>query len=467
MSQELKILQNLIHNEIYTRKVLPFLKEEYFEDESQKILYKLTNDFVNKYNNIPTPEALVLTVNEQKNIPEKVFEQIGDTISSIKEKPNDDINWLVDITEKFCKKRAQFIALTKSIAIYDGTDKTTNEDAIPGILQKALAVSFDPKVGHDYFENFVERYEYYTRKEIKVPFDIDVLNEITKGGLSQKTLTILIAGPNVGKTAAMCHMAAANVMDGKNVLYCTAEMSEEEISRRIDANLLDTTTDNLEHLPLQYFSDAISKLKGRTQGRLVVKEFETGGANVGDITRTIGELNLKKNFIPDIIYIDYMNLFNSIRHKGASADKSYGIVKSVSEEFRSIAIGLKVPVVTATQFNRQGAGDSDPDENSISDSFGPIMTADLVLGLIRNEALAKADQIMFKQLKSRYMDKHRKPKFLVGFNPAKGKMTNIASPTKDITVVEDYDQTPVFDKSENGIEIKRLNPNKKLSWNGG
>lgn len=456
MSNSLKVIQSLIHNDNYTRKVLPFLKEEYFRDDAENILFKEVRTFVDKYNAMPTLEALTLILNEKSNIPEQVFKNIGEKLNYLKNKPQEDTNWLVDFTEKFCKQQALDNAIIQVIDIREGKDKKHTPDAIPGILQQALGVTFDSKVGHDYFENYVERFEYYNRKEIKVPFDVVVLNEATKGGVSNKTLTILIAGPNVGKTATMCHMAAANLMQGKNVLYVTGEMSEEEISRRIDANLLDVTADRLETLPIDYFGKKIESLRKATQGTLIVKEYATATAHAGTIQTLLHELNLKKNFVPHIIYIDYMNIFLSSRMKAVGSDKSYGVVKSISEEFRGLAVTNNIPVVTATQFNRTGHGNSDPDEGDIADSFGPIMTADLVWALVRNDQLAKAGQMMIKQLKSRYMDKHKMPKFFVGFQPDKGRLVDVEQPSANggVTVEED---NPVFDSTETAISIIREN----------
>lgn len=457
MNKSLKIIQNLIHNENYTRKVLPFLKSEYFVDNAENIIFTEVKSFVEKYNAMPTIEALVLTINDKKNISEDAYNNISSKMGYLKQKPEDNTDWLVGFTEEFCKKQSLDNALVQAIAIREGTEKKLTTDAIPGILQDALSVSFDLKVGHDYFENYVERYEYYTRKELKVPFDIDVFNEVTKGGLSDKTLTILIAGPNVGKTATMCHLAASNLLSGKNVLYVTAEMSEEEISKRIDANLFDVNADMLETLPLTYFENKINSLKALTQGKLIVKEYATGAASAVSIQQLLNELNLKKSFVPDIIYIDYMNIFMSARLK-ASADKSYGVVKSISEEFRSLGVVNNIPIVTATQFNRGGHANSDPSEGDIADSFGPIMTADLVWALIRNEELARAGQMMIKQLKSRYMDKNRKPKFFVGFNPDRGKLTNVANTSEENG--EDHEAAGVFDSTDFGNAVAQESFNK-------
>lgn len=465
MKQSVKILQSLIHNDVYTKKVLPYLKAEYFNEESDKILFNCVKEFVEKYNNPPTMEAIVLILNDKKNIPEKIYEDIQFRVEELKTKPNENIDWLIDYTEKFCLDRSIYNGIMQSVQIFEGKDKTKEYDSIPNILREALSVSFNPKVGHDYFEDYEKRHEYYTRKDVKIPFDIDILNKITKGGVSKKTLNILMAGPNVGKSAVMCHMAAANMQDGRNVLYLTAEMSEEEISRRIDANLFDVTTDFLDTIPLNYFENKIKDLRKKTQGKLIVKEYATASAHVGHIRNLLNELNLKKNFVPDIIYIDYMNIFTSQRHK-IITDKSYAAVKSISEEFRGLGVEYNVPIITATQFNRQGHGDSDPDETSIADSFGPIMTADLVLGLIRNEKLTSMNKMMFKQLKTRYGSKDKNTKFLVGFDSGKMKLYNV-NPVEGLTlppqdVIEDGPD-PLFDNTDMGQAFVRKKKTRKLT----
>ncbi len=461
MSQSKLIITSLIHNEPYARKVLPFIKPEYFQQTSEKTVFGLIRDFVDKYNSIPTVEALLISL-EEKKMDEKLMEAAKGVVSEVRTNnvANNNETWLIDKTESFCRDQAIYNALMSSILIADGKDSQKSTDSIPSILQEALGVSFNAKVGHDYFENYESRFEYYNRKEFKLPFKLDILNNITKGGISRKTLTILVAGPNVGKSATMCSMAADYLLDGVNVLYVTGEMSEEEIGRRIDANLLDIESDKLEFLELKSFSDLVKSVRTKTTGKLIIKEYATSSATSNDIKRLVNELNLKKSFVPDVIFIDYMNIFLSARHKTAASDggKSYAIVKSISEEFRGLAVENNLAVITATQFGRSSHNDTDPDETGVADSFGPIMTADLVLALVRNQEIAKQEKMMMKQLKSRYGDKHRVNKFFVGCNMNKTRLYNLKNPLEGISQ-ETIEDDSIFNKTKVGMQLLRERAN--------
>lgn len=425
MKIEHLILKNLLHNEEYVRGVLPFIKSEYFKSPNEKILYKFISSFINEYKKKPSIEAIKIVVSESKKIKKEDAEEICNLLDTWKTKENTDTTFLIKQTEAFCKEKALHNAMLESIKII--TDEKDNRDKgiVPELLKEALSIAFDPAVGHDLLEDAAARYDFYHKVEEKIPFDIDNLNKITDGGLSRKTLNILVAGVNVGKSLAMCHMAASNLLHGKKVLYITCEMAEERIAERIDANILDVSIDTLRQITKEQFLKLISKLKTNTVGDLIIKEYPTGTANANHFRYLIHELALKKGFIPDIIYIDYLNICSSSRLKNNGSTNSYTLVKSIAEEIRALAVELNVPIVTATQLTREGSVNSDANMTHVSESFGTVATADLILALINTENLERLGQIMFKQLKNRYTDVTKNKKFLVGIDRSKMRLYDI------------------------------------------
>jgi len=465
LSLDRLILQHLLYSDGYAWKVLPYLKPEYFSDPSERKIFERTAAYMEKYKARPTAAALTIEFEQAKDIPEGVYANIQTllpTITTPPEAPADQ--WLIDSTEKFCSERAVYNAIMDGISILDGKDKKNRDKgAIPGILQEALSVSFDTHIGHDFIEHADERWNYYHCTEEKIPFDIDILNKITKGGPSKKTLNIIMASTGVGKTAVMCHMAAANLMLGKSVLYITMEMREEEIAKRIDANLLDVTIEELLALSKNEYDRKFSKLKKKTNGKLVVKEYPTATPHVGHFRHLTNELYLKKDFKPDIIYIDYMNICASSRVKMGSTVNSYTFVKHISEEFRGFAIEKGVPVITATQTNRAGFNNSDPELTETSESIGGPATADLWLALISTEELDACNHIMVKQLKNRYADLNKYKRFIVGFNKAKMRLFDVVDPTNGIIneTPSKKENMPLFDKSSFG---ERMGEEAGLPW---
>lgn len=467
MIRETTVLANLIYNEPYVRKALPYLKAEYFNQSSQKIAFELISKFIERYNAIPTKNALQLMLDRRDasgKIKEKEFQETKTLIASLQVSEQDNIDFLVNETETFCKDRALELALLESIKIHDDKDNpnaSVSTGTIPDILREALSVSFDQRVGHDYLEDAKERYDSYFIKETKIPFDLDIFNKITDGGLATQTLTIFMAGTNGGKSRMMCHMAAANLRMGYDVLYITLEMSERLTAKRIDCNLLNINIKDLANIPWETFNSRLNALKSKTAGRLVVKKFPAGGAHVGHFKHLLNELSLKKNFQPKIIYIDYMNLCGSSRLK--KMDNSYGYVKAISEEFHGLASDYNIPVVTATQLNRQGMNSSDFEMTDVSESIGVAFTADYIFGLINTPDLDGMNKIIVKQLKQRDGDINYYNRFAIGvdkfkfkhydledsaqkdlIDPKKGKInevtTNNKLPTKD--------DKPVFDSSK-------------------
>ena len=420
------ILKNLIHNEEYARSTLPYLKPKYFDDHVEQIVYEQIDTFISKYNSLPTREALVIELDNRKGMSEKDFSGCGAYIGTLIDDEKEDKNWLVNTTEKFCQEKALYNAIMDSIAIIDGKEGQ-DKGAIPEILSEALSVSFDPNVGHDFIDDADARYEFYHRTEERVPFDIEYLNKITKGGLPKKSLTVLMAGTGVGKSLAMCHFASANVLDGKNVLYITMEMAEERIAERIDANLLNIKLDALADIPKMIYQKKIAKVKGKTSGKLIVKEYPTSSAGVGHFRHLLNELKLKKGFVPDIIYIDYLNICMSSRMKMGASVNSYTYVKAIAEEIRGLAVESNVPIVTATQVNRTGYGDSDFGLEDTSESFGLPATTDLMLALISTEEMEAIDQILIKQLKNRYGDPGTNKRFVVGIDRPKMRLYDVES----------------------------------------
>ena len=418
---EFLILRNLLHNEEYIRKVIPFIKSEYFEDVNQKIVFEEILSFVQEYNQPATKEVLCIEVEKRQDINDTSFKDIIHLISSLDDLPI-EFNWLVDQTEKWCRDRAIYLALMESIHIADGKDEKKNRDSIPSILSDALAVSFDTHIGHDYLQDYEQRYESYHKKEDKIEFDLEYFNKITKGGLPNKTLNIALAGTGVGKSLFMCHVASSVLLHGRNVLYITLEMAEERIAERIDANLLNVPIQDIVDLPKQMFENKVTNLAKKTQGTLIIKEYPTASAHAGHFKSLLNELALKKSFKPDIIFIDYLNICSSSRYRGNSNINSYTFVKAIAEELRGLAVEFNVPIVSATQTTRSGYGSSDVELTDTSESFGLPATADLMFALISTEELEGLGQILVKQLKNRYNDPTIHKRFVIGIDRAKMRL---------------------------------------------
>ena len=427
---EILILRNLLYNEDYLRKVIPFIKADYYEDSNQRIVFEEIEKFVQQYNQPATKEVLCIEVEKRQDINDTTFTEITKLISYLEDAPT-DYDWLVDTTEKWCRDRAIYLALMESIALADGKDKDKDRDAIPSILSDALAVSFDAHVGHDYLLDYEARYESYHRKEDLIPFDLEYFNKITKGGLPNKTLNIALAGTGVGKSLFMCHVASSALLSGKNVLYITAEMAEEKIAERIDANLLNVPIQELTDLPKVMFEEKVTKLSQKTQGSLIIKEYPTATAHAGHFRALLNELALKKSFRPDIIFIDYLNICCSSRYRGGGSVNSYTIVKSIAEELRGLAVEANVPIVSATQTTRSGYGSSDVELTDTSESFGLPATADLMFALISTDELEELGQIMVKQLKNRYNDNNTNKRFVIGIDRAKMRLYDCEQTAQD------------------------------------
>ena len=429
---ELTILRNLVYNEDYSRKVIPFIQPDYFEKKSEKITFEEIVKFIVKYGSAITIEALGIEVENRLDLTDTEAKEIRELISQFNDNLVDK-QWLLDTTEKWCRDRAIYLALMESIHIADGNDGKKNRDAIPSILSDALAVSFDNNIGHDYLQNYEERYEFYHRKEDKIEFDLEYFNKITKGGLPNKTLNIALAGTGVGKSLFMCHIASSALLQGRNVLYITLEMAEERIAERIDANLLNIPIQQLVDLPRSTFENKVNSIAKKTQGSLVIKEYPTASAHSGHFKALLNELALKKSFRPDIIFIDYLNICASSRHKANSSINSYSYIKSIAEELRGLAVEFNVPIVSATQTTRGGYGNSDVELTDTSESFGLPATADLMFALISTEELEGLGQIMVKQLKNRYNDPTIYKRFIVGIDRAKMRLYDCEqSAQKDI-----------------------------------
>ena len=418
---EVLVVRNLFYNEKFSRKVIPFIKKDYFEDQSNRILFEEISSFIVKYDELPSKEAVAIEVENRSDLNESSYKEVSKVLSYL-EKEAADFDWLIDTTEKWCRDRAIYLALMESIAVADGSDEKRGRDAIPSILSDALAVSFDNHIGHDYLLDYQERYDLYHRKEEKIPFDLEYLNKITKGGIPNKTLNIALAGTGVGKSLFMCHMASACLIQGYNVLYITCEMAEEKIAERIDANLLNVNIQDIADLPKQMFETKVTNLTKKTQGNLIIKEYPTASAHAGHFKSLLNELALKKSFRPDIIFIDYLNICTSSRYRGGSNINSYTLVKSIAEELRGLAVEFNVPIVSATQTTRSGYGSSDVELTDTSESFGLPATADLMFALISTEELEGLGQIMVKQLKNRYNDPTINKRFVVGIDRAKMRL---------------------------------------------
>ena len=436
------ILVNLIENEPYLRKVLPFIKEEYFSDNEHKFAFNKIKDYVEKYNTAPTVEALSVSYEKATDEEIKLLEKIFSY-----EQETQELQWLVDETEKFCKDKAVFNAVLEGIQIIDGKKKDMTPDALPDLLTEALQVGFDTNVGHDFIEDADKRYDFYHRLEEKVAFDLDLFNKITEGGLSNKTLNIALAGTGVGKSLFMCHMAAACIAKGQNVLYITLEMSEERIAERIDANLMNIPIQELKDLSKPMYEDRIGILKEKYEGRLIVKEYPTASAHTGHFRALINELRLKRNFFPDIIIIDYLNICTSARFKPGSNANSYTIIKSIAEELRGLAVEMDLPIMSATQTTRGGYDNSDISLTDTSESFGLPATADLMFAIISTEELEQMGQFMIKQLKNRYADPTRNKRFMIGVDRARMKLFDL-DPSAQTQLTDANIDIPVFDSGQ-------------------
>jgi len=441
---EQTILRNILTNEQYMRKVLPFVKPDYFEGVYRQ-LYKEVGKFVSKYNKLPTLEAFKIELDQANTLSDEQYRHAVEIIPHIFGKDPVDDKWLLDTTEKWCQDRAVYNAIMESITIIDGKHQTLTKNALPDILQKALAVSFDANIGHDYVENVEERYEFYHEQEERIPFDLEYFNKITKGGLPNKTLNVALAGTGVGKSLFMCHMAANALTQGRNVLYITMEMAEERIAERIDANLLNVPIDQLEHLSKSMLTTKVQDIAAKTNGKLIIKEYPTGQANTGHFRALLNELKLKKSFVPEIVMIDYLNICASARMKAmGGAINSYTYIKAIAEELRGLAVEFNVPFVSATQTTRSGYSSSDPGLEDTSESFGLPATADLMFALVSNEDLESQGQIMVKQLKNRYNDPSMFKRFVLGVDRSKMRLYDVENATAELV-----DDGPLFDKSTN------------------
>jgi len=415
------ILRNLVYNEEYLRKVLPFIEPDYFNDRNERVVFEHITKYAAEYNSLITKEVLQIEIEDRRDITQDEVKNIYGTINEL-EDIECDFEWLSDTTEKWCRDRAIYLALMESIKIADGQDDKKNRDAIPTILSDALSVSFNRNVGHDYLEDYEERYELYNRKESRIQFDLEYFNKITKGGLPNKTLNIALAGTGVGKSLFMCHHASSVLLEGKNVLYITLEMAEEKIAERIDANLLNVNIQEITDLPKPIFESKVTNLAKKTQGSLIIKEYPTASAHSGHFKALLNELALKKSFKPDIIFIDYLNICASSRYRAGSNVNSYSYIKAIAEELRGLAVEANVPIFSATQTTRSGFASSDVDLTDTSESFGLPATADLMFALIATEELEGLGQIMVKQLKNRYNDPTYNRRFVIGVDRTKMRL---------------------------------------------
>jgi len=466
---EKTVLANLLFNDDYYRKVYPYIKPEYFDDNNLKKIFDTYSTYVEEYRAPPSVEALKISLDKRKDLNEDSYQGVMSTVDEFHRDPDTNLDWLVSETEKFCQDKDLFNSIRQAILIMDGEDKENDKGSIPELLSKSLGISFDSSVGHDYLEDYESRYDFYHRKEERIPFDIDLLNKITKGGLPRKSMTVLLATTGGGKSLVKCHAAASALMMGKNVLYITMEMAEERISERIDANMMDVTIDEVSKMPRDVYNKRMERIKSKSTGKLVVKEYPTGSAHVGHFRHLLNELRMKQNFKPDIIMIDYLNICASARIKGAAAANSYTLVKSIAEEVRGLAMEYNCAVITSSQFNRDGYGNSDVDLTNTSESMGITHTADLILGLITSEELDQRGQLMIKQLKNRYGDLGYYRRFVVGIERAKMKLFNLEERAQDTIQSESSngkggnDPRPTFDKSSFGEQWDMGSKNKKKS----
>jgi len=443
-------LKNLIHNDEYARKVLPFLKEEYFTERFDKILFREIYHFITKYNNLPTKEALSIELNNRKDVNESEYKTITDILGTLN-KEQIDQKWLVETTEKFCKDRAIHNAILGGIQILDGKDREHTPEYLPEMLSQALSVSFDQKIGHDYLTETKERYDFYKRKEERLELDLEFFNKITRGGIPSKTLNICLAGTGVGKTMFMTHLASSILLQGKNVLYITLEMAEERIAERIDANLLNVGMSDLEELPYQMYETKINKLQSKTSGKLIIKEYPTASAHTGHFKNLLNELALKKSFKPDILFVDYLNIAASARFKAGANVNSYTYIKAIAEELRGLAVEYNIPVFSATQTTRGGFVSSDVGMEDTAESFGLPATADFMFALISSEELEQKNQILIKQLKNRYNDPTVNRKFIVGVDRSKMRLYDVEQKAQ-----EDLVDTGQEDQLSTSNKFKKL-----------
>ncbi len=443
---ELSILRNLLCSEEFYRKVVPFIKPDYFQEVTEKVIFEEIQDFSTKYDKLPTKEVLTINLQQRSDLNEDIFKKSNELINAFHEEWV-DYDWLVDTTEKWCQERAVYNALLKSIKIADGGDDKLTNDAIPSILQDALAVSFDEYIGHDYIDNAEKRYEYYHKEELKIPFDLEKFNLVTKGGIPNKTLNIALAGTGVGKSLFMCHMASACLSQGKNVLYITLEMAEEKIAERIDANLLNVNIKDIGAIPEQLFTQRVQEIGRKTHGKLIIKEYPTASAHAGHFKALLSDLSLKKDFKPDIIFVDYLNICASARYRGSIVN-SYTYVKAIAEELRGLAVEHDLPIVSATQTTRSGFGSSDPSLEDTSESFGLPATADFMFALVSTEEMEQSGRIMVKQLKNRYNDPTYFRRFTVGIDRAKMKLYNVEDSEISNEDKEDYEELDPVVKSK-------------------
>lgn len=466
------VLSNLVHNEPYARKVLPYIKDEYFLDLDERYVFNSINSFVTKYNSLPSKEAIVLSINNDEKINEDRFDSLIGIVQKLQIDPMSDSEWLVNETEKFCQDRALYNAVRQSIAVMDGKVKDMDRGALPNLLADALAVSFDAHLGHDYLDDWEKQYDYYHRAEEKVPFDLEMFNKITKGGVGRKSLIVAMAPTNAGKSLFLTHLAAANLQAGLNVLYLTLEMSEEMTRERIDANLLDTSIDDLRSLPKETYLNLVGRVKRKTTGKLIVKEYPTASAHVGHFRHFINELKLKKKFKPDVIYVDYLNICASSRLKVGGSVNSFQLVMSIAQELRGLAVELNIPIFTATQTNRNGIGNSDIDLTDTSESIGLTYVADMMFALIRTEELDQFGQVMIKQLKNRWGDKAENTRFVIGLDRKKMRFYDVEDSAQDDIMPD----RPVMDNADFGQRYDNDAPfdggkvkskfNKKPSFDG-
>jgi len=452
MRTEHLILKNLITDEDYARRSLPYLKQEYFQDVNERVIYEEIDNFITKFNSLPSREALTIEINNRSNLNDNQFTEIAKYVSDLKSDEKDDREWLVETTEKFCQEKAIYNAIMESIQIIDGDGKR-DKGSIPSLLSDALAVSFDPNVGHDLFDNSDARFDFYHRVEERIPFDLEYLNKITQGGVPKKSLNIILAGTGVGKSLAMCHMASANLLEGKNVLYITLEMAEEKIAERIDANLLNVKLDELKELPKNVYDKKMDRVRNKTTGKLIVKEYPTAAANVGHFRHLINELKLKKQFKPDIIYIDYLNICASSRIKMGGSVNTYTYIKSIAEELRGLSVEQNVPIWSATQTTRSGYSNSDVSLEDTSESFGLPATADFMIAIIATEELSNLNQVLVKQLKNRYGDPNMNKRFVLGIDRSKMRLYDVEqSAQEDLINVDDTGPINTFGDRESPLK---------------
>ena len=444
------ILSHLIHNENLSRKVVPYVKSEYFEDPPEKLVFKLIQEYILKHNDLPTKQSLLIDLDQIDGIHETEYTKSNEIINTLN-KPSDfkDITpWLLEQSETFCQDKAIYNAVVNAIAILEGNEKThLSKGAIPTVLSDALAVSFDPHVGHDFIEDAEDRFDFYHRVEEKLEFDLELFNKITKGGLPKKTLNICLAGTGVGKSLFMCHQAASCLSINKNVLYITLEMAEERIAERIDANLLDIPMDQLEEIPRDMYKKKIDKLKGKTNGKIIIKEYPTASASALHFKNLLGELNLKRNFVPDIIFIDYLNICTSSRIRAGANVNSYTYIKSIAEELRGLAVEHNVPIMSATQTTRTGFTSTDIGLEDTSESFGLPATADFMFALISSEEMEELNQMLVKQLKNRYNDHTSYRKFIIGVDRSKMRLYDVDQKAQEDIADSGQDDEPLFDIS--------------------